>query len=274
MSSNTIKKIVIGLSVIGFSQSLYAAEGKTTIQIEHNFKTQDRRHNDSFKLIHKTPSLWQYEVKFGTSSGGGKNYDVAWDDMQGGSGGLVIQKDFKMPMKGNTLTPSFEVSFGSTSVNYQPGVKYSYSINKDWSVYGRYRYEIKKISRSDRYKTISSSDKFGYAGDQYRSKSDTARNRFDTGVTWSGIPNISLGYVFNYYVGDNLNESSSYSKGVFTSNQYAVYNGKKTDYEHQFKIQYRYQQWRPYLEVDDVSVSSTSKSRQGKIKIGVNYQFN
>ncbi|QHM71792.1 oligogalacturonate-specific porin KdgM family protein [Mixta intestinalis] len=264
--------IIAGLALI-ISPSLLAADGKTILQYEHNFKTMDRRHSDSYKLIHKTKSLWQYEIKFASAAGGNKNYDVAWDDMQGGSGGIVVQKDFKFDDKKSTLTPSFEVSYGNSSVGYQPGVKYTYSINKKWSTYARYRYEIKKPSRSSRYKTISKSDKYGYAGEKYRAKSDTARHRIDTGISWNGIPNLSLGYVFNLYVGDNLNDSWTYKNGVFTSNRYSVYRDGKTDYEHQFKIQYSWQQWQPYLEIDDVSVSNTSKSRQGKFKIGVKYKF-
>lgn len=273
MKGFILNKITIVLIGFFFSPAILAAEGKTTLQVEHNFKTMDRRHSDSFKLIHKTPTSWQYELKFSTTSGGGKNYDVAWDDMQGGSGGIVIQKDFKLSDKKSSLTPSFEVAYGSSSVGYQPGLKYSYTISKDWSVYGRYRYELKQQSRSSRYKTVSSKDKYGYAGEKYRSKSDVARHRLDAGFTWSGIPNLSLGYVFNLYIGDNLNDSWSYSNGQFSQNEYAVYNGHKTDYEHQFKLQYKYKQWQPYLEIDDISVSGTSKSRQGKIKIGVKYQF-
>ncbi|MEN0612906.1 oligogalacturonate-specific porin KdgM family protein [Klebsiella indica] len=274
MRTGLIKNITTGVCIALISPAILAADGKTTLQYEHNFKTMDRRHSDSYKLIHKTKSLWQYELKFSSSAGGGKTYDVAYDDMQGGSGGIVIQKDLKFSGdKKSTLTPSFEVSYGSSSVGYQPGLKYSYTINKEWSVYGRYRYEVKKQSRSSRYKTVSSSDAYGHEGEKYLSKSDTGRHRIDTGFSWNGIPNLSLGYVFNLYIGDNLNDSWTYSKGQYTQNRYAAYNGRKTDYEHQFKVQYKYKQWQPYLEVDDVAVSATSKSRQGKIKLGIKYQF-
>ena len=273
MKGNAINNIITGLAFGLISPVLFAADGKTTLQVEHSFKSMDRRHSDSFKLIHKTLSLWQYELKFSTAAGGNKNYDVAYDDMQGGSGGIVIQKDFKFFDNQGTLTPSFEVSFGSTSVGYQPGLKYTYSNNKTWSVYGRYRYELKKQTRASRYSTVSSNDTWGHANEKYRSKSDTGRHRIDTGFSWSGIPNLSLGYVFNLYIGDNLNDSWTYSNGEYIKKKYAVYNGNKTDYENQFKLQYKYGQWQPYLEVDDVTVSGTSKSRQSKFKIGVKYQF-
>nr|WED68874.1 oligogalacturonate-specific porin KdgM family protein [Pectobacterium colocasium] len=144
----------------GFAPFLTQAEtdGKTTFQYEHNWKTEDRRHADSIKLIHKKTNGWSYEVKFSTSAGGNSNYDVAYDDMQGGSGGMVIGKDFKLS-KAATLTPSFEFSIGNASMMYQPGLKYNYRINSDWSTYGRYRYEYKKPTRSSRYSTISTSDK-------------------------------------------------------------------------------------------------------------------
>ncbi|MEA9391308.1 oligogalacturonate-specific porin KdgM family protein [Acerihabitans sp. TG2] len=257
-----------------FPLSCLATDGKTTFQYEHNWKTMDRRHSDSIKLIHKLTSGWSYEVKFSTSAGGNSNYDTAYDDMQGGSGGLVIGKDFKLSDKKSTITPSFETSIGSSSVSYQPGIKYNYSINKEWSAYARYRYELKKISRSTRYSTISNSDKYGYAGDTYLSKSDTGRHRLDTGLTYSGFKDLALTYVFNYYLGDNVTESYSYKNGKFIEKNYTVHNGKKNDYENQFKIQYKYfKKLMPYLEVDDVTVSGTSASRQAKIKIGFNYVF-
>lgn len=274
MRLGLINSIASGICLALISPVILAADGKTTLQYEHNFKTMDRRHSDSYKLIHKTKSQWQYELKFSTSAGGGKAYDVAYDDMQGGSGGIVIQKDLKFSSdKQGTWTPSFEVSYGSSSVSYQPGLKYNYSINKEWSVYGRYRYELKKQSRSSRYSTVSSSDKYGNGGEKYLSKSDTGRHRIDSGFSWNGIPNLSLGYVFNLYIGDNTNDSWTYSNGQYTKKEYAVYRGRKVDYEHQFKAQYKYKQWQPYIEVDDVSVSGTSKSRQGKVKLGIKYQF-
>ncbi|KHN56252.1 oligogalacturonate-specific porin KdgM family protein [Pectobacterium fontis] len=250
-----------------------ATDGKTTFQYEHNWKTEDRLHADSIKLIHKKTDGWSYEVKFSTSAGGNKNYDVAYDDMQGGSGGIVIGKDFKLSPAA-TLTPSMEFSIGNSSVSYQPGLKYNYRINGDWSVYGRYRYEYKKPTRSSRYSTITTSDKYGHAGESYLSSSDTGRHRLDTGFTYSGFENISLSYVFNYYIGDNTTKSYKYSKGVFTEKEYAVYDNGKTDYEHQFKVQYKFnKQLTPYIEYDDINESKTSSARQGKIKVGFNYAF-
>lgn len=274
MKGCIINKLTIGIMIGCIPCSLLAADGRTTFQYEHKFKTTDRRHHDTLKLIHKTPELWHFEVKFGTSAGSSRNYDVAYDDMQGGSGGLVLQKDFRLLERRATLTPSMEFAFGNTSLTYQPGARLSYSINKEWSVYGRYRYELKKLTRDYRYNTISQSDKYGHAGEVYRSRSDTGRHRLDSGVSYSGIPHLQLSYVFNYFIGDNINDSWSYKNGVFTANQYAVYNGKKTDTEQQFKIAVRYfKQFRPYLEVDDVTVSGNSKSRQQQYKIGFNYLF-
>lgn len=265
------KAILLPLAMTAFPA--LATDGKTTFQYEHNWKTMDRRHNDSFKLIHKLSSGWQYELKFGTSSGGGSNEDVAFDDMQGGSGGMVISKTIALTKSGS-ITPSFEFAIGNSAVTYQPGLKYGYTFNKQWSVFGRYRYELKKVSRDSRYSTVSSNDKYGHADEHYRSKSDAGRHRLDAGFSYKITPLLSFSYSYNYYIGDYINSSSSYSNGNFSENEYQVYRGKKTDYEHDFKIQYQLtKQLVPYLEVDDVSYSGTSSSRQGKVKIGANYTF-
>lgn len=92
MKGRIINKLITGITLGLFPLSVLAADGKTTFQLEHKFKTMDRRHHDTIKLIHKTPALWQYELKFGASGGSGRNYDVAWDDMQGAQEVLLFRK--------------------------------------------------------------------------------------------------------------------------------------------------------------------------------------
>ncbi|MBP5979223.1 MAG: porin [Halomonas sp.] len=264
------KKIMVGLLLVTASPALLASEGRTTLQLEHNFKTTDRRHNDSVKLIHRMPSQWQFEVKFGASGGGGRNYDVAFDDMQGGSGGLVVQRNFKLDDV-NTLTPQAEVSFGNSSVTYQGGARLSHRVNSDWSVYGRYRYEYRSRSNNDSYRSVRHND--SDIDTVYRSQSDTGRHRFDTGFSWRATSNLQLGYTLNVYLGENLNSSWNYTDNEFVPRGYAAFNGNRWDYANEFKLQYRMGQLSPYFEVHDVSVSGDSSSRQAQVKFGIKYQF-
>ncbi|WP_294613480.1 hypothetical protein [uncultured Gilliamella sp.] len=53
----------------------------------------DQIHGDTIKLISKTDNNWQYEFKFGVTQGGRNKREVLYDDMHGGSGGVVIQED-------------------------------------------------------------------------------------------------------------------------------------------------------------------------------------
>lgn len=266
----TKEKIAIGVLCALFSQVAVASDGRTTLQLEHNFKTTDRRHNDSVKLIHRTPSQWQFEVKFGASGGGGRNYDVAFDDMQGGSGGIVVQRNFKLD-DDNTLTPQAELSFGNSSITYQAGARLSHRVNNDWSVYGRYRYEYRSRSNNDSYRSVRVGD--SDIDTVYRSQSDTGRHRFDTGFSWRATSNLQFGYTLNVYLGENLNSSWDYTDNEFVPRGYAAFDGNRWDYANEFKMQYRMGQLSPYFEVHDVSVSGDSSSRQGQVKLGIKYQF-
>lgn len=281
--SAVINGILFAGMVFTLPTTVMAADGKTTFQYEHNFKTMDRRHGDTFKIIHRTVNNWQYEFKFSTNAGGNSNYDTAYDDMQGASGGMVVQKQISLPAA-FTLTPSFEFSIGSSAVTYQPGLKLSYKINKDWSTAFRYRYELKKVSRSDRYKTVSNSRDTVYNGVDYVNKPDTGRHRLDWSISYSGFKNFGLSYVFNYYNGDYVNTGYTYTKGSsatnnigsFTKQRYVAYDDGRINYEHHFKISWKYsKQFQPYLELRDVAGKNTSTdSRQAQVKIGFNYVFN
>lgn len=270
-----MKSIVITnkiLFVIGFwTLSTYSFAGSTTLQYEHNWKQMNRIHGDTIKLIHKRDSGWQFEFKFGTTAGSGSNKDVAYDDMQGGSGGIVIQKPYSLPNNYGQLIPSFETSFGNNQITYQPGLKYAYKINTDWSTSFRYRYEWKKITNSDRYKTaiINGTQK------KYLAKGDSGRNRLDWNLSYSGFSVVGLSYTFNYYVGDYTNTPYRYSASEGLKKvKYSVYNNKKTDYEQQFKITWNYsKKLRPYVEFSDVSKNSDNDTRQAKYKVGFNYTF-
>lgn len=265
---HNLKKI--SFLVFAYSFSMFASAGQTTFQYEHNWKSMDRKHADSLKLIHKADDNWQYEFKFSTSAGGGSHRDIAYDDMQGGSGGVVIQKAFNLPDGWGSLIPSFELGFGNNSTLLQPGLKYAYKFNNDWSTSLRYRYEWKKISQSERYKVAK------IAGKQvsYVANGNAGRHRIDWSLNYSGFKALGLSYTFNYYVGDYTNSTYKVSGGQLVENEYQAYNNKKTDYEQEFKITWNYSKLlRPYFSISDVSKSKTTDTRQAKFKIGFNYTF-
>lgn len=263
-----LRKMSYCIVVYSLSLSVYA--GQTTFQYEHNWKSMDRKHAESLKLIHKDDNNWQYEFKFSAASGGGSNRDVLYDDMQGGSGGVVIQRTYTLPNKWGSIIPSLELGFSKDSTLFQPGLKYSYRINNDWSTSLRYRYEWKKISQSERYKVSK------IAGNQveYIANGDAGRHRIDWALNYSGIKALGLSYTFNYYVGDYTNTSYKVVAGRLVKNEYLAYNNKKTDYEQEFKMTWHYsKKIKPYLSISDVSKSKTNDTRQAKFKVGFNYLF-
>ncbi|OCG37418.1 oligogalacturonate-specific porin KdgM family protein [Gilliamella sp. Gris1-4] len=265
-----LKKISLMILISTFSLYAFAGSGQTTFQYEHNWKSMNRIHADTLKLIHKTDDNWQYEFKFGVNEGGGNKRDVLYDDMYGGSGGVVIQKIFGLPNDWGALIPALELGFGKDLTLYQPGLKYSYKFNSDWSSSLRYRYEWKKISQAERYKIAKI---FGNEV-KYISSSNTGRHRLDWALAYSGIKVLNLVYTFNYYIGDFTNQSYKALKNELAKNKYKAYNNKKTDYEQEFKVTYNYSKlFRPYFSISDVSKNKTTDTRQAKFKVGFNYAF-
>ncbi|WP_218777189.1 oligogalacturonate-specific porin KdgM family protein, partial [Gilliamella apicola] len=270
MSNFKLKKIPLLMFLSTFPIYSFAGSGQTVFQYEHNWKSMDRIHGDTIKLIHKTDNNWQYEFKFGVTEGGGNKRDVLYDDMHGGSGGVVIQKNITLDNGWGSIIPALELGFSKDLVLYQPGLKYSYKFNSDWSSSIRYRYEWKKISQAERYKTAKVS------GQQvkYKATSNSGRHRFDWALNYSGFKAFNLAYTFNYYLGDFTNNSYKFSKGTFEKNKYIAYNNKKNDYEQEFKITYNYSKLlRPYFSISDVSKNKTTDTRQAKFKVGFNYAF-
>lgn len=265
-----LKKISLMVFISTFSAYAFAGSGQTTFQYEHNWKSMDRIHADTLKLIHKTEDNWQFEFKFGVTEGGGNKRDTLYDDMYGGSGGFVIQKTFTLPNGFGSLIPALELGFGKDLTLYQPGLKYSYKFNSDWSSSLRYRYEWKKISQSERYKTAK------IAGNRvkYLASSNTGRHRLDWALNYSGLKQLNLAYTFNYYIGDFTNDSYKVVNNKLVKNKYKAYNNKKTDYEQEFKITYNYSKlFRPYFSISDVAKNKTTDTRQAKFKVGFNYNF-
>lgn len=282
-----------------FSSTVVQA-GSTTFQYEHNWKEHDRRKSDSIKLIQKTDSGWGFEFKFGATAGGNdSNHTQSYDDMEGGSGGVVIQYNYKLDDNWGQIQPSMEFGFSKNKTLFQPGLKYSYKITKDWSTELRYRYEFNKISQSERDKTatISSGITTDANGKQtitketvdYIGTSDTGRHRINWLIAYSGFEKFNISYNFNYYIGKNINTSYSTEKSSvwlngkepsspnwtsLVQNEYSQFKHKKIDYAQEIKITYLYsKQFRPYLELDEISRNKDNSQRHIQYKIGFNYTF-
>jgi len=262
------------LMAIFYTAGVSAAQTyNTTLQFEHDWKSKDARHTESIKLINKLPHDIDLELKMSPSDGGGQKPNVAYDDMVGGTGAIVLQQDYWLN-KADRLAPNIEAGAGSSSTYVEPGLKWSHVFNETWDAYVRYRFQLTKYSRSNRYSTVSSSDKYGYADEKYLSKADVGKHLVDFGFDYRISPKFSFSYVFDWYYGDYLGDAYKYSKGTFTKSQYALYDGRKTDYQNEFEIQYAYSStFRPYFEIAEVSYSSTSNQRQAKFELGFKYKL-
>lgn len=253
--------------------------GKTYFQYEHNFKTRDRRHGDSFKLVQKTEDDWSWELKFSTTGGSGKKFDSAFEDSVSGSAGLVIQKGLSLP-KGFSLTPSFETNMGSNFLQYLAGGSLSLPrFSKDWSSYVRYRYQYRKYNRTDRWATASLytngvNSSGGYTSVTYRKQADLGTHRLEAGLSYSGIKNWGITLMTLYDRADYVNNVMSCTKYGCTASEYTMFNNKKGYWYNEIKVQYRgWGDFIPYVEVDQQNYSGSSVKEQAAVKTGFNYYF-
>ncbi|WP_315708550.1 porin [Brenneria uluponensis] len=254
-------------------------QSKAYFQYEHSFKTQDRRHGDSFKIVQKTKNNWSWELKYSTYGGSGKKYDVAFEDPISGSAGLVIQKGFNLS-KNNALIPSFEVDMSNNSLQYLGGATlYFNGLSKNWRPYVRYRYQYRKYNRADRWATtkqyangVNSSDGYNYV--TYRKNGDVGTHRFEAGLTYAGIKNWGITFITLYDYGDYVNDVISCNSYTCTKSIYSQYNNKKGYWYNEIKVQYRgWGDFIPYTEIDQAAYSSSSIKEQATIKTGFNYYF-
>lgn len=104
---------------------------------------------------------------------------------------------------------------------------------------GRYRYEYSRNTDSG-------------------SEVDKDDGHMNRGDVWLGYNVGNLGFEIN---------------ALYKKSDLVIYNNDKDDYEYNFRTSYKIDNMTPYVEVGNVSVSSSSEDRQTRFRVGMAYTF-
>ncbi|MFM2484940.1 hypothetical protein [Celerinatantimonas yamalensis] len=266
--------LLISCSSYASEQFNDTVKGRTYMQYEHDYLTTSRRHTDSIKIVHQTKNNWHYEAKFGTYSGKSDQYV---SNEYGGSAGFVLQYTKYLDRK-TYFSPSLEIDLTNNGVQYLAGASVYRKLTKNWGGYVRYRYQYRRISRSDKYSTrnmyINGDPNQGVESVTYLSSGDIGTHRFETGIDYSGIRNWRFTYILLYDYAKYINSPKSCSSYTCTGKHYYIYDNKHGYLYNELKVQYYgYKKFIPYFEVDQKSASSTSKKHQAVVEAGFNWYF-
>ncbi|MFB1117922.1 oligogalacturonate-specific porin KdgM [Dickeya dadantii] len=145
-----------------------------------------------------------------------------------------------------SIEPGFSLESSSSNNNYRPYLRGRANVTDDLSVALRYRPYFKRNS-----------------GSINNTKGDST---MDKGYTLTG--NIDYTFLKDYTIGYEL----EYKKG--TSGKTILSDNDDYDITHNVKLSYKWDKnWKPYVEVGNVSGSETTDERQTRYRVGVQYSF-
>lgn len=145
-----------------------------------------------------------------------------------------------------SIEPGFSLESSSSNNNYRPYLRGRANVTDDLSVALRYRPYFKRNS-----------------GGINNTKGDST---MDKGYTLTG--NIDYTFLKDYTIGYEL----EYKKG--TSGKTILSDNDDYDITHNVKLSYKWDKnWKPYVEVGNVSGSETTDERQTRYRVGVQYSF-
>ncbi|WP_033577540.1 oligogalacturonate-specific porin KdgM [Dickeya chrysanthemi] len=145
-----------------------------------------------------------------------------------------------------SIEPGFSLESSSSNNNYRPYLRGRANVTDDLSVALRYRPYFKRNSEN-----INDKDR---------------KSTMDKGYTLTG--NIDYNFLDVYTLGYEL----EYKKG--TSGETVLSDNDDYDITHSVKLSYKWDKnWKPYVELGNVSGSKTTDERQTRYRVGVQYSF-
>lgn len=221
-------------ALAGFALASVSAHA-VTIDLRHEYTDDSKVQKDRVLISHRFVNGFGFSVEAKAKSGG-NDPDKAWNDIVDNGDEYIANYQFKV-MPDFTFQPGIALETSSSKSIYKPYLRGQYNWSNGVYLVGRYRYEYTRNTASG--------------------KEDEHVNRGDL---WGGYKIQKWIFEGNYV----------YKK----SEDYNRYDNGKDDYELNFKIAYSIDKnWRPYIQLGNVSVRSDSDERQTRYRVGLQYTF-
>ncbi|MGY5453334.1 oligogalacturonate-specific porin KdgM family protein [Agarivorans sp. MS3-6] len=248
---NKMKTLPIAIAAVFLSGT--AVAGQLDIRTEYKHETE--QHAGRIKIGDSTKvsdaGSWNYSVEMKFESG---------ENADGTEGGFLqnLQRgdsefDWGYKHKLNKkwyVHPGMPITFGNNRITYKPQFRVGYKSDFGLKTALRYRYEIRKYSE----------EASSYGGETWNKSKITLTG----GYKIKSMPNLKLDYEANYWY--------SHEFDVDTGKDRQFDNGAD-NWDLGLFVGYQIENWRPYFELWNSSVSSKTNERQLKTRIGVKYKF-
>jgi len=204
------------------------------IDMRHEYLDISEQNRNRILVSHRFSSGVGLSIE-GMFKSGGNNTSKPFSDIVDNGTAYSVSYLYKMTPSLN-VQPGFEFATGSSNSVYKPYLRAKYSFSNEIYVSGRYRYEYVR---------------------------NTAQGKEDEHVTRG---DIWLGYRYNSLIFE-LN-------GMYKKSDRIKFDNRKEDYEYNGRIAWKYNEnWMPYIELGNISVSANSSDRQTRYRFGLQYIF-
>ncbi|MDN3681749.1 oligogalacturonate-specific porin KdgM family protein [Vibrio tapetis subsp. quintayensis] len=231
-----INKITIALTTTLLACSVSAA----SIDYRHEYKHEQKRHADRIKIGGSSNDFYfGVEMKFNGAQNDDGSQDL-YKNLQRGDSEFDFGYKHKIDDKW-FVQPGMPITFSSEKVTFKPQVRVGYKFDSGVQAKLRYRHEFQQYTEQ--------------SGDDNRQKSKI------TGNLDYSYEQFQFGFEGNYEIAQ--------------TDGYKLFNDGDTNYELNFKVGYKIPDtaWRPYVEVGNASVSSSTDQRQMRTRVGMTYSF-
>ncbi|KAA1051839.1 porin [Pseudocitrobacter sp. 73] len=212
-----------------------ASASAVTIDLRHEYTDDSQVQKDRLLISHRFANGFGISIE-GKVKSGGDDQDKAFNDVVDNGDEYVVSYQFNAA-PGFSVQPGFALETSSSKAIYKPYIRGQYTFENGIYIAGRYRYEYTRDTSAD--------------------KDDEHINRGDL---WLGYKIKAWAFEGNYL----------YKK----SEDYDRFNNGKDDYELNLKVAYSIDKnWKPYVELGNVSVRSTTDERQTRYRVGLQYTF-
>ncbi|QMI06952.1 oligogalacturonate-specific porin KdgM family protein [Citrobacter sp. RHB25-C09] len=203
------------------------------VDVRHEYLDDSKANYDRAYISHRFANGFGFAIE-AISKSGGDDTNKAFNDLETQGNEYTLSYQFKT---GDVAwQPGFVLETGDGYSNYKPYFRAHWTLNESWWLGARYRFEYVRRSSDVR--------------------DDDTINRMDV---WAG-------YKWNNF---DWTIEGIYKK----ADKYDLYDGGKDNYEYNFRTAYIIDQWSPFVEVGNVSVSSNSDERQTRFRVGLGYTF-